>query len=132
MDEPESESFAWTFPLYLVLGNFTVNADGTLTLLEDTYYLAPKADGVHHLAIFTDIDLAKGYVAHCNPRREFKALGCSPGIMLILLKRAEASGQWPGFLIDPSPQGRPSRAAPFSTLITAIEEHFGVDGDALN
>src|SRR5689334_8880208 len=109
MDEPDPDTFVWTFPLYIVLGNFAIDANGTPTFFEDTYYLAPKADGAHHLAIFTDLDLAQDYVARCNPSLSFQALGCSPAGMLLVLKRAVASGRWPGFLIDPSPQGRPSR-----------------------
>jgi hypothetical protein len=105
-------------------GNFSTDGSGILTFHADTYYVAPKADGEHHLAIFTDADLAQTYVDHCNPVLNLQAVACSPGEMLRLLKLA--GDRWPGFLIDPNPVGRPSRSAPFSTLIDAIERHFKI------
>jgi hypothetical protein len=120
----ESETFVWTFPLFILAGNFLTDASGNPTFHADTYYVAPKADGKHHLAIFTDADLAQTYIERCNPALGLKALACNPGEMLRLLKLA--GDRWPGFLIDPSPVGRPSRAAPFSVLIGAIEQHFGI------
>ena len=128
MDQPESEGFVWTFPLYILAGNFSVDDSGNPTFHEDTFYVAPKADREHHLAIFTDADLAHDYIERCNPALNLQAVACSPGEMLRVLKLA--ADRWPGFLIDPSPQGRASRAAPFSNLIDAIEQHFGIQGDA--
>jgi hypothetical protein len=47
MDEPESEIFIWTFPLFILAGNFSVDASGNPSFHKDTYYVAPKADGEH-------------------------------------------------------------------------------------
>ena len=128
MDEPDPDVFVWTFPLYLLAGNIDVDANGNPIFGDDTFYVAPKADGQHHLAVFTDLDLAKAYSEHCNPALNLQAIGCSPGAMLLIAK--SAANPWPGFLIDPSPQGRPSRVAPFSNLIDALEQHFGIQGGA--
>ena len=126
MSEPESDSFIWTFPLFIVAGNFSVDSLGNPIFRDDTYYLAPKADGVHHLAIFTDADLAQTYIEVCNPALNLQAVACSPAV--ILRVALLGTKHWPGFLIDPSPKGRPSLAAPFLTLIDAIEQHFGIKG----
>src|SRR4051794_16352095 len=107
MDQPESDVFVWTFPLFILAGNSSVDANSNPSFHTDTYYVAPKADGEHHLAIFTDADLAQDYLEHCNPALKLRAFGCSPGEMLRVLKLA--AGRWRGFLIDPSPLGRPSR-----------------------
>src|SRR5882757_3888836 len=107
MGDPETEAFVWTFPLYIVAGNLDIDASGNPSFRNDTFYVAPKADGEHHLAIFTDADLAQDYIERCNPALNLQAVACSPGEMLRLLKLA--GNTWPGFLIDPSPDGRPSR-----------------------
>src|SRR5689334_17495251 len=127
MGDSDSDGFVWTFPLYILAGNFTVNAQGGPVFHDRTYYVAPKADGVSHLAVFTDSYLAQDYVEHLDPSLNIQAIDCSPGEMLRVAKLA--SKHWPGFLIDPSPVGRPSRSAPFSVLIDAIETHFGIKGE---
>lgn len=124
MGESDQDSFIWTFPLYMLAGNFTRNADGGPVFHERTFYVAPKADGQKHLAIFTDLDLAETYIEQYDPSLNIEAIPLSPAEMLWIAKRG--SNVWAGFLIDPSPEGRPSRAAPFSVLIDAIEAHFGI------
>ena len=127
MSESAADAFVWTFPLHIVAGNFDADSEGNPTFRADSYYVAPKADGEPYLAVFTDVDLAQDYIAHCNPALHLQSIACSPGAMLVVLKRAELEGRWKGFLIDPSPRGQSSRLAPFSNLIDAIEQHFGVD-----
>jgi hypothetical protein len=123
MDEPDADVFVWTFPLFILAGNFEVGANGP-RFHGGTYYVAPMADGERHLAIFTDADLAQDYIEHSNPALNLQAVGCNPGEMLRLLKLVP--DRWSGFLIAPRPQGPPYRAAPFSNLIDAIEQHFGI------
>jgi hypothetical protein len=67
MDQSDSAGFIWTFPLFIVAGNFSLDASGNPIFRDDSYYLAPKADRVHQLAVFTDADLAQTYIEVSDP-----------------------------------------------------------------
>ena len=121
-----ADTFVWPFPLYMLAGNFTWSANGGPVFNERTFYVAPKADGQSHLAIFTDPDLAQTYIQQFDPELGIEAIPLSPAEMLRIAQLG--SSVWAGFLIDPSPGGRASQAAPFSNIIEAIETHFGLKG----
>src|SRR5690349_20931433 len=114
MLEPDPKDYVWNFPVYIAVGNYSLNAAGEPHFHDGTYYATRKVNGESYFPIFTDADLAQTYIEQSNPAFELKALECSPGDMWRLLKLAPS--RWAGIAIDPARGSSTVRTAPFSTL----------------
>lgn len=124
MPQPDTDAFVWTFPVYVLATNYTLEDNGSFAFNENTGFMAPKmVDGVPHLAIFTDRDNAERYRERCGEDSDLRAFSFEPDRMLWLLDII--AGDFPMMTIDPNPDRVWTRTQPLSNLIDAISDHFG-------
>ena len=126
MAESEKDDFTWTFPLFVLAGNYKSKPEGGSLFEPDTFFIAPRIPTELHLAVFTDSDLAKSFQEHCGHQLNLRVFSFGPDEMLRLLKKT--SGRWQKIVIDPHPGGRRSRTAPLSDLVDAIDWHIKTHG----
>jgi hypothetical protein len=129
MPQPDTDAFVWTFPVYVLATNYTLEDNGSFAFNESTGFMAPKmADGVPHLAVFTDRDNAERYREQCGKDSDLRAFGFELDGMLWLLDIIAAD--FPMMTIDPNPDRVWTRTQPISNLIDAIEWRLGAEGDS--
>jgi hypothetical protein len=102
------DDFTWTFPLFVLAGNYKSKPEGSSLFEADTFFIAPRMPTELHLAVFTDSDLAKSFQEHCGHQLNLRVFSFGPD--------------------DPHPGGRRSRTAQLSDLIDAIEWHIKTHG----
>jgi hypothetical protein len=128
MTEPDTRPFVWTFPVYVLATNYTLGDNDSFTFNENTRFMAPKmADGVPHLAVFTDRDNAERYRERCDKNPDLRAFGFEPDGMLWLLDII--ADDFPMMTIDPNPNYTWSRTESLSNLVDAIERRLRAEGD---
>jgi hypothetical protein len=76
VDDSQSD-FVWTFPCYILSGQYTSSPVTDFVIDEHLRYVAPYATGVgeQRVAIVTDSDLADEYRQLCNEPHKLARLG---------------------------------------------------------
>jgi hypothetical protein len=72
-----ASEFAWTFPLYIIVGDCNTDPDTGRTLYDDKLrFITPEAwpGGPTAIAIFTDWDLAETYRQKCQHAQSLRLL----------------------------------------------------------
>ena len=118
----ESDSFFWTFPVYVLAANVTRDSDGVILLNDNTQFAAPELEpGKPILALFTDAQLANVLRDHSENQAMFEPIELWPEAVLFILGRAQV--KFPTIGIDLNPTTRTGRLMATADVIKSLENY---------
>lgn len=118
----EDNSFAWTFPVYVLATYINRNRDGIVILDEQIRFAAIEEPLESlSLAVFTDLDQAETFRESHHLRDQLEPLELSRELLVVLLRRASASFAY--LVVDPYQKTRRGWRMEFGSTIAELERH---------